>query len=170
MHNYGQYKKRELSWCQLCRHWWHRWLSLWQPASATSDDKVGIVKTLDLHGAHVHIQYIPWNISTRICSVWVYCNVRYEGIRVIMNPCNLFIRDPSVRVVSLAFYYCLRVSEATPKDISKIGWYETHDDVINGNIFRVTGRLCGEFTGPRWISHTKASDAELWCFIWSAPE
>ena len=40
----------------------------------------------------------------------------------------------------------------------------------NGNIFRVTGPLCGEFTGPRWIPHTKASDAELWCLLWSAPE
>ena len=38
----------------------------------------------------------------------------------------------------------------------------------NGNIFRVTGHLCGEFTGPRWIPCTKASDAELWCFLWSA--
>ena len=35
----------------------------------------------------------------------------------------------------------------------------------NGNIFRVTGHLCGEFTGPRWIPRTKASDAELWCFL-----
>ena len=35
----------------------------------------------------------------------------------------------------------------------------------NGNIFRVTGHLCGEFTGPRWIPHTKASDAELWCLL-----
>ena len=35
----------------------------------------------------------------------------------------------------------------------------------NGNIFRVTGHLCGEFTGPRWIPHTKASDAELWCWV-----
>ena len=35
----------------------------------------------------------------------------------------------------------------------------------NGNIFRVTGHLCGEFTGPRWIPCTKASDAELWCFF-----
>ena len=26
----------------------------------------------------------------------------------------------------------------------------TPDDVINGNIFRVTGPLCGELTGPRW--------------------
>ena len=39
----------------------------------------------------------------------------------------------------------------------------------NGNIFRVTGHLCGEFTGPRWIPRTKASDAELWCFLWSVP-
>ena len=40
----------------------------------------------------------------------------------------------------------------------------------DGNIFRVTGHLCGEFTGPRWITRTKASDAELWCFLWSASE
>ena len=33
---------------------------------------------------------------------------------------------------------------------------------LNGNIFRVTGHLCGEFTGPRWIPRTKASDAEIW--------
>ena len=31
--------------------------------------------------------------------------------------------------------------------------------------------LCvGEFTGNRWIPRTKASDAELWCFLWSASE
>ena len=40
----------------------------------------------------------------------------------------------------------------------------------NGNIFRVTGPLCGEFTGHRWIPRIKASDAELWCFLWSVPE
>ena len=40
----------------------------------------------------------------------------------------------------------------------------------NGNIFRVTDHLCGEFTGHRWIPHTKASDTELWCFLWSASE
>ena len=40
----------------------------------------------------------------------------------------------------------------------------------NGNIFRVTGPLWGESTGHRWIPLTKASDAELWCFRWSAPE
>ena len=41
-----------------------------------------------------------------------------------------------------------------------------HDDVIK----RVTGPLCGKFTGDRWIPHTKANDAELWCFLWFVPE
>ena len=35
----------------------------------------------------------------------------------------------------------------------------------NGIIFRVTGPLCGEFTGPRWIPLTKASDAEFDVFF-----
>ena len=39
----------------------------------------------------------------------------------------------------------------------------------NGNIFRVAGLLSREFTGDQWIPR-KASDVQLWCFIWSAPE
>ena len=31
----------------------------------------------------------------------------------------------------------------------------------NETIFRVTGPLCGEFTGPWWIPRTKASDADV---------
>ena len=40
----------------------------------------------------------------------------------------------------------------------------------HGSIFRVTGPLCGEFTGHRWIPLTKASDVELGCFLWSMSE
>ena len=36
----------------------------------------------------------------------------------------------------------------------------------NGNIFHITGSLCREFTGHRWIPLTKASDTEFWCFIY----
>ena len=35
----------------------------------------------------------------------------------------------------------------------------------NANIFRVTGPLCGEFTGHRWIPFTKASDASFDVFF-----
>ena len=40
----------------------------------------------------------------------------------------------------------------------------------NGNIFHITGPLWGESTGHRWIPLTKASDAELRYFLWSAYE
>ena len=58
-------------------------------------------------------------------------------------------------------------------------WFQSHNSIFmtvhkmtssNGNIFRITGPVCGELTGHRWIPRTKTSDAELWCFLWSAPE
>ena len=45
-----------------------------------------------------------------------------------------------------------------------------HDDVIKWYIFRVTGHLCGEFTGHWWIPRTKTSGVELWYFLLFAPE
>ena len=35
----------------------------------------------------------------------------------------------------------------------------------NENIFRVTGRLCGDFTGHQWISRTNSSDVEFDVFF-----
>ena len=70
----------------------------------------------------------------------------------------------------LSFHYRGTVSRS--KDsfiISHQTWYDVqHSHMMtssNGNIFHVTGHLCGEFTGHRWIPLTKASDAELWCFL-----
>ena len=51
--------------------------------------------------------------------------------------------------------------------------FTMHDVMVtssNGNVFRVTGPLYGEYTGHRWIPLTKASDAEFWCFLSSVPE
>ena len=47
---------------------------------------------------------------------------------------------------------------------------QKHDYVIKCKHFRVTGPLCGEFSGNRRIPLTKASDAEFWYFLWSALE
>ena len=54
---------------------------------------------------------------------------------------------------------CLRVSGSH--------W---HDDVIKWKYFPRYLPSCGEFTGHRWIHRTKASDAELWYFLWFASE
>ena len=45
----------------------------------------------------------------------------------------------------------------------------------NGNIFRVTDTLWRESTGEgnppvTTHTHTKATNAQLWCFLWCAPE
>ena len=64
-------------------------------------------------------------------------------------------------------------SEVIPKFLSKIGLYLTRTYMItscNGSISCVIGPLWGESIGHRWTPYTKAIDAELWCFLWSAPE
>ena len=42
--------------------------------------------------------------------------------------------------------------------------------MTSSDIFRVTAPSCGESTGHRWIPLTGASDAELWRFLWPAPQ
>ena len=61
--------------------------------------------------------------------------------------------------------------EVPPNFVSKKDQYQnTMMTSPNENFFRVTGPVWEETTGNRWIPLTKASDAELWCFLWSAPE
>ena len=43
------------------------------------------------------------------------------------------------------------------------------DDVIKWKHFPYYWRFVREFTGHRWIPRRKASDADLWCFLWYVP-
>ena len=45
-----------------------------------------------------------------------------------------------------------------------------HDDVIKWKHFPRNWPFLRGIHRSRWIPHTKASDAELWCFLWSASE
>ena len=45
-----------------------------------------------------------------------------------------------------------------------------HDDVIKWKHFPRNWPFVRGIHRSRWIPHTKASDAELWCFLWSAYE
>ena len=44
------------------------------------------------------------------------------------------------------------------------------DDVMKGKYVPRYWPFVREITGHRWIPLTKASDAKLWCFLWSAPD
>ena len=51
-----------------------------------------------------------------------------------------------------------------------ICWSWSHDDVIKWKHFPRYWPFVRGIHRSRWIPHTKASDAELWCFLWSASE
>ena len=62
------------------------------------------------------------------------------------------------RVVNMLIYMT--------KDINSISCKTVHMMTSsNGNIFRVTGPLCGKFTVHRWIPLTNANDVVIWCFL-----
>ena len=87
--------------------------------------------------------------------------------------CNKF-GEVKLRDADYTVWETLLIMSNILWQISWKGLFETYIAFMmtlsNGNIFHVTGPLCGEFTGHRWIPLMKASEAECWCFLWSAPE
>ena len=80
----------------------------------------------------------------------------------------IYLLTFSEGVASLALGYSCNCPGASKvilknirKTITKPIKARIQDDVIKWKHFRVTGHLCGEFTGHRWFPRTKASDAEL---------
>ena len=93
-------------------------------------------------------EYTQWCVQMVCCALlFLLC---YTCSRIAVSDLLVFL-----------CYTVLTLDMLTPVSMKKL-WNMTSS---NGNIFRVTGHLCGEFTGPPWIPHTKASDAELWCYF-----
>ena len=113
-----------------------------------------------------------WWFETPSRPLWCHCNV-YEAY--LADLCtgdkDWCVYFPLSFAVFLKKVINSRMHNKSRhyKTISSCFPTEWHFNIL-GNIFRVTGPLCGEFTSHRWIPLTKASDAELWCFLWSAPE
>ena len=85
---------------------------------------------------------------------WCSCH------RNVVNLCN---KDHPLSAIGQ------QVTHKRPRNISlSLNWLSLMMTSSNRNIFRVIGLLCGEITGHRWIPLTKASNAELWGFLWSA--
>ena len=107
----------------------------------------------DPGGPHV----APWTLL----SGYIYCH------RTRINECHrsLFVYDnkfPLKTKCRLYLYFTPRAG-VTFHSNENMRWF--HDDVINWNIFHVTGPLWGVSTGFRWIPITKASGDEIWFCI-----
>ena len=97
-----------------------------------------------------------------LCAPWKYANThtRWHACTPVYRKCQRHSGSKSSTqfqskqlMQSMSLEYCQIVMTSS-----------------NRNIFLVTGSLCGEFAGHRWIHLTKSSDVELWCFLWSAPQ
>ena len=97
-------------------------------------------------------------------GICLYCIVLYyiTSMLFVIIDCHLYLLGCDIhRLVLQMAISNVSQGSASFARFSKVSMMTSS----NGNIFRVTGPLCGEFTGLRWIPHTKASDAELWCFF-----
>ena len=76
-------------------------------------------------------------------------------------------------IIAMASHIIVRLdylnnkSKLTTQKISKL---RIHDDVIKWKHFPRNWSFVRGIHRSRWIPRTKASDAELWCFLWFTPE
>ena len=91
-------------------------------------------------------------------------NTRFDGSFIVSNfdYCHLKGSPFILHNTNYVQRVFLNISRNSRESINKMHSMMTSS---NGNFFRVIGRLCGGFTGHRWIPLTKASDAELWFFF-----
>ena len=137
----------------LCRQATRYYLSQWQPRSMSP------------YGVTMHQMKTPcWIVLSTSFSQVPLPQILHQSLYVYAGYGSMFIGDQ----LNGPGQQCLVWYQPRRHIISNIIVFMMTSS--NGNIFRVTGHLCGELTGSRWIPHTKASDAELWCFLWSAAE
>ena len=102
-----------------------------------------------------HLNY--WNMCRLGCAIMLFATLlaptRYETVSKHHAATNVTIITYMKEIVK--YWENWEIPRKIRKYRSNSWW----------NIFRVAGLLCGEFTGDRWIPRTKASDAELWCYL-----
>ena len=118
-------------------------------------------------GVAIAMKFCTWHDSCAAMACTKFCSemILYNGV---ILKASLYLIWITMGKSFLLWFGTWQFCQTIPSYFT--GAREFHDDVIKWKHFRVTGHLCGEFTGPRWIPHTKASDTELWCFLWSASE
>ena len=113
---------------------------------------------------------LPWYICLSLifhfisfqeyeASTWEF--TRFQALLVRIFPCFYLSKFTTRSLSSETNVDSIKANAHA--DIHITAGY--HDDIIKWKHFPVTGPLCGEFTGDRWIPRTKASDVELWCFF-----
>ena len=110
--------------------------------------------------------------SVVFAVIWGGLSAELKRI-IVLNNCFQHFSSKASRKVMIKELHHLKIMNIVIKYTVSCLYVATAQCMLtssNGNIFRFTGPWCGEFTNHRWIPLTKASDVELWCFLWSVPE
>ena len=102
------------------------------------------------------ISYPHWS-HQRWVDIWIFCPVTEGFASNLPLIWNLFFVTSWNKL----------------SEVSRSAGYLSHhnyNDEIKWKHFRVTGPMCGVFTGHLWNPLTKASDTEFWCFHLCATE
>ena len=135
-----------------------------------------------------------------LIHLWLYYSILATNLRNISLPCYFALtkmNENSLNMINFIYIFTVwlcnglfissHFTRCTHLNYSRLlHWYPgncviadctsrnqttgIHYDVTKWKYFRVTGPLWGESTGNRWFPLKKASDAELWYFLGSAPE
>ena len=126
------------------------------------------------HFHYIHLYQPKWLRITLPCRMMTiaYTNYNCQPLFLLYSKHPLVVRRvhmPRVESVVLALN---RTSSPQAGHIFmnrisiECAWWRHQMETFSALLV-----ICaGKFTGPRWIPHTKASDAELWCFLWSESE
>ena len=126
------------------------------------------MRTLFIHPSAVVNGPHLWKWLIDLPAAW--CNVIYGRYNVLWAITFICFQH-------CIFVYTAHVDSPGDKNLGStlIGHRSNTQDVgsimmtsSNGNIFRITGPLGGEFISHLWIPLTKASDMELRWFLWCA--
>ena len=125
--------------------------------------------------------YWPWPAMLRgiISNQWInsslcwYICMRPLKLRTVVMPTLSSLVAPKVVIMATSGATSHgKVGIKTTLSFqfqSELGVY-WHDDVIKWKHFPCYWPFLREYHRSRWIPCTKASDAVLWCFLWSSPE
>ena len=112
-----------------------------------------IVDMYNLLMKNMHVQMCVLNVCNHIHKKYtLFLHISYS---LLLNTLNCSVANTWVQILVI---------------VVPVGMFFTHDDVIKWKHFPRYWSLVRGFTGHRWIPHPKASDAELWCFLWCTPE
>ena len=114
-----------------------------------------ILKYVAFNMVPTQFEIVTLSIHYKVCTGFAFCY-----ILLWLDCCQFYPYPPR-------YYTVIILHDSSAYQGNS---HNEHDDVIKWKHFPRNWPFVRGIHRSRWIPHTKASDAELWCLLWSASE